>query len=118
MEKINNADTVVAKFTASEAQMGADGVAVMSASGFDAKTYDSGGNEVVIVNLGYGLGTAESGTANAPYYTLGKRSGASSVYNPNTTYTYGDKCKYDDGQGLKEYVCYATSTTGAWDATE
>lgn len=56
-------------------------LATMSASGFDAKTYDSNDNEVVIAHLGYGSGNAESGTAIAPYYTIGQRLSGSNIGN-------------------------------------
>ena len=56
-------------------------LAVMSKDGFDAKTYDANDNEVTIAHLGYGLGNTESGTANAPYYTLGIRKSGADVGN-------------------------------------
>lgn len=50
-------DETLAKFTS-------DGMTVTTREGNDV---------IEIANLGYGLGNAESGTANAPYYTLGRR---------------------------------------------
>lgn len=53
-------------------------LATMSQAGFDAKTYDSGGNEVTIAHLGYGIGYDDtSALVKNPYYTLGQRN---SVY--------------------------------------
>lgn len=49
-------------------------LASMSQAGFDAETYDGGGNPVTIAHLGYGAGTDEQGgTNNAPYYDIGVR---------------------------------------------
>lgn len=49
-------------------------LATMSQDGFDAKTYDDIGNEVVIAHLGYGEGTDSGGSLNkAPYYDIGLR---------------------------------------------
>ena len=56
-------------------------LAIMSQGGFDAKTYDSNDNEVEIAHLGYGTGNAESGTAIAPYYTIGQRLSGSYIGN-------------------------------------
>lgn len=57
-------------------------LATMSQSGFDAKTYDSNDNEVVIAHLGYGPGNDSGGGASeAPYYTLGMRATGSQVGN-------------------------------------
>lgn len=64
-------------------------LATMTKDGFDAKTYDSGDNEVVIAHLGYGPGVDSHGTiAKAPYYTVGKRRATSITidgitYQPN-----------------------------------
>lgn len=57
-------------------------LAAFSAGGLDVTTYDSNGNAVEIAHLGYGEGAKqESGTAYAPYYTLGTRgSGAVGNY--------------------------------------
>lgn len=49
-------------------------LATMSQSGFDAKTYDSNDDEIIIAHLGYGNANAQGGgTQDAPYYTLGTR---------------------------------------------
>ena len=42
------------------------------------------GNDVQIANLGYGSGNAETGTADAPYYTLGQRKSGTAVGNWST----------------------------------
>lgn len=60
--KVSGVDTVFAKFTT-------DGV-TMNAT-----------NSTQIAHLGYGVGTAQSGTATAPYYTLGTRLNNSTVGN-------------------------------------
>jgi len=47
-------------------------LAIMSADGFEVKTYDAGDNVVIIAHLGYGPGTdSGGGTSDAPYYILG-----------------------------------------------
>ena len=59
-----------------------DGMKVLvetSKDGFDAKTYDSGNNEVSIAHLGYGAVIVEGGTATEPYYTFGRRESGSSI---------------------------------------
>ena len=56
-------------------------LATISQDGFDAKSYDSGGNEVIITHLGYGPGTdSGGGTSDAPYYDLGVRTGTVGNY--------------------------------------
>lgn len=52
------------------AQFSANGLSVYAGDGYTQ-----------IVNLGYGLGNAQSGTAYAPYYTLGTRLGNSDIGN-------------------------------------
>ncbi len=56
-------------------------LAAFSADGLDVFTYDSGGDQVEIAHLGYGEGTAQSGTDYAPYYTLGTRTSGSVIGN-------------------------------------
>ena len=57
-------------------------LATMEQGGFEAKTYDSNDNEVVIAHLGYGPGTdSGGGTSDAPYYTLGERLANSTIGN-------------------------------------
>lgn len=47
-------------------------LAIMSAGGFEVKTYDSNDNPVVIAHLGYGSGaTIGGGTGDAPYFHFG-----------------------------------------------
>ena len=52
------------------AQFSANGLSVYAGDGYTQ-----------IANLGYGLGNAQSGTAYAPYYTLGTRAGGSAIGN-------------------------------------
>lgn len=64
-------------------------LSTMTKDGFDAKTYDSSNNPVVIAHLGYDDGTnSGGGTSKAPYYTLGTRYAGS---------TYGN---YSMGEGV------------------
>lgn len=69
---VRNGSTNLASFTGSSAQIGQDSAAhsVVDANGM--RIYASDGS-TQIANLGYGEGTAESGTAIAPYYTFGTR---------------------------------------------
>lgn len=60
--KVSGVDTVFAKFTTNGATMNAT-------------------NNTQIAHLGYGAGTAQSGTDTAPYYTLGSRISGSTVGN-------------------------------------
>lgn len=78
--KVNGVDTVFAKFTT-------DGV-TMNAT-----------NSTQIAHLGYGTGTAESGTATKPYYSFGVRGdgvGQVLVYDSTTTYSVGDLTRYNN----------------------
>lgn len=77
-------NVTLASFTASGAQIGEN------ASGKSRTEIGSAGMQIIqnvsgtdtqIANLGYGSGTAQSGTANAPYYTLGVRRSGSVVGN-------------------------------------
>ena len=77
IEKVGGVDTVLAEFTASGAVIGenASGKSrtIISADGMQVYRNVSG-TDTQIANLGYGSGTASGGgTADAPYYTLGKR---------------------------------------------
>lgn len=67
--KVSGVDTVFAKFTTDGATMNAT-------------------NSTQIAHLGYGSGNAESGTAIAPYYTLGVRSNNSAIGNYSTAEGY------------------------------
>lgn len=66
----------------------------------------------VIAHLGYGEGTAQSGTATKPYFTLGNRKITNTAYDANSTYNVGDMCVYNG----EMYVCTTNiSTPEAWD---
>lgn len=95
--KVNGIDTVFAKFTTDGATMNAT-------------------NSTQIAHLGYGVGTAQSGTATAPYYTLGTREVGSKVpraYSSSSTYRVGDLVKYNGDT----YVCRTAITTPeAWNS--
>lgn len=108
--KVNNVDTVFASFRQNGATM---------------QTKDSSGNNVQIAHLGYGEGNAESGTATAPYYTLGERSGAIGNYSVvegknitindgTTSFTYpivaSGYCSHAEGGG--------TTASGVWSHAE
>lgn len=64
-------------------------LAAFSADGLDVFTYDSDGDQIEIAHLGYGEGTAQSGTAYAPYYTLGIRASGSTIGNYSLIEGYG-----------------------------
>lgn len=46
----------------------------LTQGGMEINSFDSNGNAVNIAHLGYGEGVAESGNANAPFFTFGTRS--------------------------------------------
>ena len=78
-------ETSVAEFGSSRAQIGqnANGQtrSVIGTNGMQITRKSSGGTDVAIAQLGYGPGTDSSGgTSNAPYYTLGIRSGTVGNY--------------------------------------
>ena len=87
--KVNNVDTVFAKFLKNGATMMAEG-----------------GTQ--IAHLGYGEGQAESGTAEAPYYTLGMRAVATDIWDSTKTYRLGNLVLW--GTSLETYVCIRENT--------
>ena len=82
-------------------------LASFSVAGMHVNTYDSQGNEVTIAHLGYGEGASQSGTATAPYYTLGTRKANTTVGNYSTAAGYD--CIASGGYSFaegKETKCY------------
>ena len=77
---VRNGSTNLASFTASSAQIGQNSAAHSVVDTNGMRIYASDGS-TQIANLGYGEGTAESGTATAPYYTLGTRSSSGAIGN-------------------------------------
>ena len=74
---------------------------------------DSGNNKQ-IAHLGYGEGATSSGTANAPYFSLGTRATTSTAYSSSSTYKIGDLCVYNN----KVYACITPITTAeAWNSS-
>ena len=49
---------------------------LINTGGMQVIQKSSTGTDIVLANIGYDLGNAESGTAKAPYYTLGTRGGS------------------------------------------
>ena len=90
-----------------------NGMYIISPNGNVANQTTSDGNTIratngtVIAHLGYGEGKSESGTANAPYYTLGTRLTTDIAYSSNSTYKVGDLCVHNN----KIYVCIEDITT-------
>ena len=73
---------LLARSTSVAVRNGTKELAAMSQAGFDAKTYDSSNNEIIIAHLGYGPGIDSSGaTTTEPYYTLGERASGQPVGN-------------------------------------
>lgn len=69
--------------------------------------------DTTIAHLGYGLGTAQSGSEDAPYYTLGTRPTylPPQTYDPTSTYRFLDMCEYNG----ELYICITDITTPeAW----
>lgn len=123
---LDGSNDVLAKFLASGSQIGKDGggnllarsngiavreglneLAVISADGFDAKTYDSNGDEVIIAHLGYGEGQSDTGTAEAPYYTFGIRDRGSTVGNYSVAEGFGgiasSYCSHAEGYATRAF---------------
>lgn len=69
---VRNGSTNLASFTGSSAQVGQNSAAHSVVDTNGMRIYASDGS-TQIANLGYGEGTAQSGTAVAPYYSLGIR---------------------------------------------
>lgn len=90
--------TTTATFTATGAQIGQTGGAhsVIDANG---QRFYNGTTQ--LANIGYGIGTSQSGTAIAPYYTFGVRKTTTTAYSSSSTYAVGDMCVYDE----KVYAC-------------
>ena len=66
-----------------------------------------------LANIGYDIGTSQSGTSTAPYYTFGVRGTTTTAYSSSFTYNIGDMCVYDE----KVYVCkYGITTPESWNA--
>jgi len=78
---------------------------VIQSSGVDF--YGASDGSVNLVHIGYASGNAQSGTATAPYYTLGKRKTTTDVYSASSTYSKGDHVLY----GGVEYVCTTAITS-------
>ncbi|MBR2587520.1 hypothetical protein IKE71_04095 [Candidatus Saccharibacteria bacterium] len=78
--KVNNVDKVLAKFITTGATVGQiDGAhSIIDADG--QRFYASDGT-TQLANIGYGQGASESGTATAPYYTLGTRNTSNTIGN-------------------------------------
>lgn len=96
---------IVASF-GDTAQIGKSGTGHTYISSAGMKVYGSDGT-VELANIGYGSGNSSSGTANAPYYTLGTRTSTADAYNSSSTYCVGDTCTYNSVL----YVCISNITT-------
>lgn len=72
----SGSEITVASFGASGAQIGQSGAA-HSVIDADGQRFYAADGTTQLANIGYGEGAAESGTAVAPYYTFGTRTGAS-----------------------------------------
>lgn len=114
--KVNGVDTVLAEFTASGTVIGdaAGAHTSIDEDGMQIYSVDSLDNVVNLANIGYGPGISSGGgTADAPYYTLGLRSKATSVYDSTIRYHVGNLVLYGNPQ--KEYCCKVDiETPEAW----
>ena len=101
----------MATFGLTGAIIGQTGGAHSVIDGKGQRFYASDGT-TQLANIGYGEGASEGGGTNdAPYYSLGSRTTATSQYNPSLTYEMGDVCLYND----KPYVCTTKiDTPEAW----
>lgn len=78
--KVNGLDTIFAKFVTSGAVIGQTSGAHSIIDADGQRFYATDGT-TQLANIGYGVGTAQSGTVIAPYYTLGTRVANSTVGN-------------------------------------
>lgn len=90
--KVNNVDTIFAKFSK-------DGATITAENG------------VQIAHLGYGETYAPSGLTNYPFYTLGNRRTTITPFDSTESYKWGAMCVYNG----HIYVCVSEQTSpGAW----
>lgn len=90
-------------------------LATMSQDGFDAKSYDSNDNEVVIAHLGYGAGTdSGGGTSKAPYYDLGVRKSGTTKGNYSIAEGYNTTASgyASHAEGSDTYASYGSHAEG------
>lgn len=86
--KVNNVDTVLAKFLGTGAVIGQESGAHTTINSSGQKVYANDGTTQV-VDLGYGLGKSQSGgMADAPYFTLGHRNVDGAIGNYSTAEGY------------------------------
>ena len=113
----NVIDTINQTYT-NVASFGSDTIRVGQVANDSNRTeITSGGMQVLrrtnntdleIANFGYGTGNDDlGGTANAPYYSIGKRKTSASQYNSASTYDIGDLCLYNN----IVYVCVVRIST-------
>ena len=106
----NAASNIVARFGSDGAQIGKTGAAHSVIDAYGQRFYGGSDGTTQLANIGYGEGETQSGTAIAPYFTMGLRKKTTSVYVPSTTYNVGDHVLYE---GV-EYVCARTHTLDEW----
>lgn len=106
----NTASNIVARFGSDGAQIGKSNAAHSVIDAYGQRFYGGSDGTTQLANIGYGEGETQSGTALAPYFTLGLRKTTANVYVPSTTYKVGDHVLYE---GV-EYVCRATHTLDEW----
>ena len=108
--KVNNVDTVLAKFLTTGATVGQmDGAhSEIDGDGMQIYSIDAQGNLVELANVGYGKGTGGNGNAKAPYFSLGQRDVDAYEYDPQVPYGLGMLCSYDGDL----YVCIVNMEQG------
>lgn len=114
--------TTTATFTATGAQIGQSGSAhsVIDANG--QRFYGGSDGTTQLANIGYGEGQAQTGTAIAPYYTLGTRASNSIIGNysmaEGVNTEASDWCSHAEGYATKAYYTYAHSEGYATKASQ
>lgn len=107
--------------TGAEADFPNAGVYVLNPSNSVAAFFGEDGLEVLhgsttIAHLGYGLGNAPSGTAQAPYYTLGTRASGSAIGNYSNAEglntTASGYCSHSEGYNTIARSGYCTHAEG------
>ena len=112
---------LLARSTSVAVRNGLKDLAVMSQDGFDAKTYDSNDDEVVIAHLGYGPGNDDGGsTSDAPYYTFGTRTGTVGNYSVAEGFNTeaSGYCSHAEGEYTTASEVWAHAEGGSTTASE
>lgn len=116
---IKNSDNdLLAEFTANNMQIGQEknghSRIEITKDGLDVKIRRED-SDIELAHMGPGKSARQDGSIsnNVPYYSIGLRENSDNDYDPNSTYTKGETCIYND----EVYVCNTEiSTPEAWNS--